>query len=337
MAAAREIPFDFLGFLLMRLKRALTYLKEGERPAMFCRFESAILRSAGIGLASLFVVGLAACSPLNVLNALTPADKNGRTEKDLAYGDLPRQKLDVYLPATEAGSAPVVVFFYGGEWISGDRADYAFVGRALAARNIVTVVADYRLYPEVRYPHFIRDSSMAVAWALRQIGKYGGDPERLFVMGHSAGAYNAAMVAIDERWLREQDLTSRAIRGWIGLAGPYYFLPVDNPDVKPIFFHPDSPPDSQPVFHVRYGLPPALLIAANEDEVVNPVRNTGSLAERLRDARVPVKEVYLDRVGHATLVATLSQPLHTLAPTLDLIEEFVHSPSTSVSPAQSVE
>jgi acetyl esterase/lipase len=298
------------------------------------RVEFAVFLLLRVGLAATAVIGLSACSSLDLLNALTPPAENTRTVKDIAYGALPRQKLDVYIPADAAGSAPVVVFFYGGEWISGKREDYAFVGRALAARNMVAVVADYRLYPEVRYPHFIRDSAMAVAWARREINKYGGDPERLFVMGHSAGAYNAAMVAIDERWLGEQGLTPDAIRGWIGLAGPYDFLPVDNPNVKPIFFHPDSPPESQPVFHVRQGLPPALLIAAKEDEVVNPIQNTGSLADKLRNNNVPVKEVYFETVGHATLVATLSAPLRNLAPTLDLIEEFVRSQGSPVSFAQ---
>ena len=289
------------------------------------RVEAAVPLWLRIWLAMTYVLSLSACSALDLLNAFTPPAGNGRTVEGIAYGTLPRQKLDVYIPAHAAGSAPVVVFFYGGEWISGKREDYAFVGRALAARNMVAVVADYRLYPEVRYPHFVRDSAMAVAWARREINKYGGDPERLFVMGHSAGAYNAAMVAIDERWLGEQGLTPEAIRGWIGLAGPYNFLPVENPNVQPIFFHPHSPPESQPVFHVRPGLPPALLIAAKEDEVVDPTSNTGSLADKLRDNDVPVNEVYLERVGHATLVATLSTPLRSLAPTLDLVEEFVKS------------
>lgn len=300
------------------------------RLALIRQVQSSVFPWLRHAFAVAFVVSLSACSTLDLLNALTPPDKSSRAVKGVAYGDLPRQKLDVYLPAAAAGSAPVVVFFYGGEWISGKREDYAFIGRALAARNMVAVVADYRLYPEVRYPLFIRDSAMAVAWARREISKYGGDAERLFIMGHSAGAYNAAMVAIDERWLGEQGLTTEAIRGWIGLAGPYNFLPVDNPNVQPIFFHPDSPPESQPVFHVKRGHPPALLIAARKDDVVNAVRNTGALASKLRNNGVPVKEVYFDRVGHATLVATLSAPLRNLAPTLDLIEEFVQSQSPRI-------
>jgi acetyl esterase/lipase len=284
-----------------------------------------------VGLALL--AGLAAAFPLSTINALTPSGTY-RKQADLAYGDNPRQRLDVYVPADAgqdiAGSPgkPVVVFFYGGSWNSGDRADYAFVGEALAARGMVTVIADYRLYPEVRYPDFLDDSGRAVAWALREIGKFGGDPGRLFIMGHSAGAYNAAMVALDRRWLAdtgEPDRATQRIRGLIGLAGPYDFLPIENPAVKPVFFHPDTPPESQPVRHVTPSAPPALLIAPRNDRLVDPQRNTGSLAQGLREANVPVKEIYFDRVNHITLVGTFAWPLRSLAPTIDMIDEFVHS------------
>jgi acetyl esterase/lipase len=284
-----------------------------------------------VGLALL--AGLAAAFPLSTINALTPSGAYRKTA-DLVYGDNPRQKLDVYAPA-DAGQGivgspgkPVVVFFYGGSWNSGDRADYAFVGEALAARGMVAVIADYRLYPEVRYPDFLDDSGRAVAWTLREIGKFGGDAGRVFIMGHSAGAYNAAMVALDRRWLAgtgEPDRATRRIRGLIGLAGPYDFLPIENPAVKPVFFHPDTPPESQPVRHVTPLAPPALLIAPRHDNLVDPQRNTGSLAQGLREANVPVKEVYFDRVSHITLLGTFAWPLRSLAPTVDMIDEFVHS------------
>ncbi len=267
---------------------------------------------------------LAACSPLSVLNALTP---NGSSEvmHDVAYGSLARQKLDIYMPEVSIRPAPVVVFFYGGNWNSGNRADYAFVGHALASRGMTAVVADYRLYPEVRYPRFLEDAALAVAWTARNIYDFGGDPGRLFIMGHSAGAYNAAMVALDGRWLAAQDASPDIVKGWIGLAGPYDFLPIENPAVKPVFFYPDTPQDSQPIHHVRPGGPPALLIAAKSDSVVNPKRNTGRLAQRLRQNHVPVIEAYYDHVNHAMLVASLSQSLRHLAPTLEAVERFVNA------------
>lgn len=272
--------------------------------------------------APLLVMALAACSPLTALNALSPGGDAERTT-DLAYGDGPRRKLDIYRPLNAHGPAPVVVFFYGGNWVAGERADYAFVGRALASRGIVAVIADYRLYPQVSYPDFLRDAAQAVAWTRREVARYGGDPQRLYVMGHSAGAYNAAMVALDGRWLAEQGMAPSDLRGWIGLAGPYDFLPIENPTTRPVFHFPDTPQDSQPVRHVTAAAPPALLIAARKDKLVSPTRNTGALAAALRAQKVPVQEIYYDKVSHTTLVASIAAPLRWLAPTLDDVAAFV--------------
>ena len=278
-----------------------------------------VILAAGIVLAA-----CVACSPLKTLNALTPSASYTKSA-DISYGADPRQKLDIYAPRNIAVGAPVVVFFYGGNWRMGDRADYAFVGEALASRGILAVIADYRLYPDASYPGFVEDSAAAVAWTARRVRSYGGNPERLFVMGHSAGAYNAAMVALDARWLGGQGMKPDVLRGWIGLSGPYDFLPIENPDVKPVFHFPDTPPSSQPINHVSADAPPALLIASEDDSLVNPGRNTGHLASRLREKGVEVETRYYDRTSHATLVATLSRPLRGLAPVLDDVERFVAS------------
>lgn len=271
---------------------------------------------------------LAACSPLKVLNSLTPGSTFIKT-RGIAYGSDPRQKLDIYQPRQVVPGAPVVVFFYGGSWNSGSRSDYDFVGEALASRGMVVVIADYRLYPQVRYPAFLEDGARAVAWTHEHIGGFGGATQRLYLMGHSSGAYNAAMLALDSRWLAQVGLSPRIIKGWIGLAGPYDFLPIRNTEVRPVFFYPDSPVDSQPINHVSQGAPPALLIAANQDSLVNPQRNTGGLANKLRAAGVPVQEFYFARPGHATLLAALSRPLRGLAPVLERVSGFVEA-----SPAQ---
>lgn len=265
---------------------------------------------------------LSGCSPLKVLNALTPGSSFSKVS-GIAYGSDPRQKLDIYQPRSAAPNAPVVVFFYGGSWNSGSREDYGFVGEALASRGMVVVLADYRLYPQVRYPAFLQDGAQAVAWTYRHIADYGADPTRLYLKGHSSGAYNAAMLALDPSLLAAQGLSPALIKGWIGLAGPYDFLPIANQDVRPVFFYPDSPPDSQPINHVSSGAPPALLMASNQDALVNPQRNTGGLANTLRRAGVPVQEFYFARTNHGTLVAALSRPLRGLAPVLDRVTEFV--------------
>lgn len=282
--------------------------------------------------AASIAIGLAACSPLTALNALSPVD-GADTTTGIAFGAAARLKLDVYRPANSAAGAPVVVFFYGGNWRSGERQDYAFVGRALASRGIVVVIPDYRLYPQVSYPDFLDDSAQAIAWTIRHIGSYGGNVDNLFVMGHSAGAYNAAMVALDGRWLGKQGLAPSALAGWIGLAGPYDFLPIENKDAKPVFHFPDTPPASQPINHLDGSKLPVLLIAANSDNLVNPKRNTGGLATRLRGHGVAVTETYYDGVSHTTLVASIAAPLRGLAPTLDAIDQFIRS-NTSLSKVQ---
>ncbi len=267
---------------------------------------------------------LAACSPLTVINTLSP-ESASRVTSNIVYGSDARHQLDIYAPAAGAKPAPVVVFFYGGNWDSGERVDYAFVGHALASRGIVAVIADYRLYPQVRYPEFLEDSAQAVAWTLREVASYGGDAGRVYLMGHSAGAYNAAMVALDARWLTEQGQSVQRLRGWIGLAGPYNFIPIENPTVRLVFPYPATPPVTQPINHLSASSPPALLIAAKRDALVDPQRNTGAMAQQLRALGVHVTERYVDHVSHAILIATLAAPLRTLAPTLDEIEQFIAS------------
>ena len=111
---------------------------------------------------------LASCSAVGAFNAIVPAETGAkRAVEGASYGPEARQKLDLYVPATPVRNAPVVQFIYGGSWDSGDRASYAFVGEALAARGIVTAVVDTRLVPEVRFPAFVEDSAAATVWLKR--------------------------------------------------------------------------------------------------------------------------------------------------------------------------
>lgn len=285
------------------------------------------------GLLAIMAVGalalglLAACSPLTLLNGAVPEDASGVTA-DIAYGTLPRQRLDVYRPPGATG-APVVVFFYGGGWRSGERADYRFVGDALAARGMVAVVADYHLYPEAGFPAFLHDAAMAVAWTQRHIGAYGGDPERVFVAGHSAGGYIAAMLALDGRWLGGAGSSPATLAGWIGLAGPYDFLPIVARGVRPVFGYPDTPADSQPMHHVSSHAPPGLLLTGTADTTVDPRRNSVSLAHALQDAGACAHLVQYPDLGHKLLVGALSRPLRWRAPVLDDVSAFVARPCAS--------
>ncbi|MFJ1300817.1 alpha/beta hydrolase [Pseudomonadota bacterium AL_CKDN230030165-1A_HGKHYDSX7] len=287
---------------------------------------------------------LAACSPFTVLNAT--GDGGHLRAEGVAYGPEPGQLLDVYAPAgasasgtglsatgspaagapaagAPAAGTPVVVFFYGGSWRSGSRSDYAFVGAALAARGIVTMVADYRRYPQAVYPAFLYDSARAVAWTLAHAARYGGDPARVFVAGHSAGAYNAAMVALDARWLSPCGVTPGALAGWIGMAGPYDFLPLTSRSLQAVFPYPGTPADTQPIRHVSAGAPPALLLVGRADTTVDPVRNTDGLAQALRQAGAEVRVTGYERLGHGLLVGALAPGLRWRAPVLDDIVRFV--------------
>lgn len=269
---------------------------------------------------------LSACAPVTVktLNVLAPASTH-ETSKAVPFGTLPRLKTDVYRPtsAPPSGGYPVVVFFYGGSWNTGERATYEFVGEALASRGILVFIPDYRLYPQVRYPDFLNDSAQAVAFALDRASAWGGNQKRVFVMGHSAGAYNAAMVALDAKWLTATGHSPAQLSGLVGLAGAFNFLPTNNPDVQPVFHYPDYPKNSQPVDYAKAGSPPAFLGAAVKDKLVYPDQNTQELAKRLREAGVPVDVKMYTRVTHTTLIGSFAAPLRWLSSALDDTAEFV--------------
>lgn len=272
------------------------------------------------------LAGLSGCSGLDLVNAASVAGAGDR-RMGLAYGEHPRHQLDAYLPAGTAPASgwPTALFFYGGTWRRGERAEYRFVGEALASRGILTVIADYRLFPEVRWPSFLEDSAQALAWVLRQAQGHGlaVDTARVHLMGHSAGAYNAAMLALDARWLAAHQLQPSALAGWVGLAGPYDFLPLRDQDAQPVFHHPNYPPDTQPIHLVRAGAPRAFLAASVEDQLVSTQRSTVGLARKLQEAKVPTTLKLYERVDHITLVGALSRPLRWMAPVLDDVSAFL--------------
>jgi acetyl esterase/lipase len=283
--------------------------------------------------ASLLLMSAALAGCASGLNKLKPSSTFAFTD-GVGYGPNPRQKLDVYQPATPAppGGWPVVVFFYGGSWHWGNRAEYTFAGEALASRGVLALIADYRLYPEARYPDFLDDSAMATAYALREARRLGGNPQRVYVMGHSAGAYNAAMVALDERWLKAQGQSPASLAGWIGLAGPYEFLPISNPQAQVVFHHPHYPPGTQPIDYVQRHTPRAFLGAAHNDHLVNPVRNTEQMAARLKAAGAPVQMKLYEGVDHVTLVASMAWSLRWMSTVLDDVTGFMLSaPATATA------
>ena len=269
-------------------------------------------------------VGLSGFSGLDLLDIVVTG-RGYVADTDLPYGDGPRRRLDVYRPANaRAGAplaAPVIVFFYGGNWESGARRHYRFVGHSFAGQGFVTVVPDYRLYPEVRYPGFIEDGASAVRWVKDNATRFGGDPNKLFLMGHSAGAYIAAMLALDGRWLGEVGLTpGRDIAGLIGISGPYDILPLHDGTLKEIFGGND--PATQPISHVSAGAPPSLLLTGRRDDIVDP-GNTARLAARLEAAGDAVTVRTYSWVGHLAIIGAFAPALRLLAPVADHVAGFV--------------
>ncbi|HKU55316.1 MAG TPA: alpha/beta hydrolase [Rhizomicrobium sp.] len=223
--------------------------------------------------------------------------------RGLAYGRDPRQKLDIYVPQGLKAPAPVLLFFYGGAWQAGNRGDYRGFGQAFASAGIVTVVADYRLYPAVKYPAFVADAAAALAWLHAHAAEYSGDSARIFVSGHSAGAYNAVMLASEPAFIQARGGKLDWIRGVIGIAGPYDFLPMEEAAYIDMFHGRDNP-DSMPVNHVNGKRPPMLLVTGDDDGTVYP-RNTASMAAKLRAFSSPVREVHYPGTGHVGVILSL--------------------------------
>jgi acetyl esterase/lipase len=267
------------------------------------------LAGAGALLAS-------ACSPLSRYNTLAPRDSARRAGRDIAYGADPRQMLDVYTPdAVSRTPPPVLVFFYGGGWNSGRRQDYAWVGQNLAAQGFVVVVPDYRLVPQVRYPAFVQDGAEAVRWTRDHAAEFGGDPRRILLAGHSAGAYIALQLTMDQAFLRDAGVESPRIKGVAGLSGPYDFLPFDVPASREAFGLWPDPRDTQPIDHVGPGRPPAFLAHGDKDDTVE-LSNTVNMAKALRAAGDEVEVKIYPGVDHPGIILALSPLFRGKAPVL---------------------
>jgi acetyl esterase/lipase len=274
-------------------------------------------------LAALIVGAMALMfDPLGSFNALMPKDRgSARVAEGVAYGAGERLKVDVYTPrAAAARPLPVILFFYGGSWNSGRRQGYAFAARALAAQGFVVIVPDYRLVPEVRYPAFLQDCAAAVHWARFHARPFGGDGERIVLVGHSAGAYNAAMLALDPGLLGPDRV---AVRGFAGLAGPYDFLPLDDVSTIAAFGAWPRPAETQPTSHAGPGAPPVLLLHGDGDSRVKP-RNSRKLAGLLEASGSDVRLKLYPGLGHVGILTALARPFRRRAPVLADVSAFAH-------------
>lgn len=273
-------------------------------------------RTLLLGGAGLALVG---CTPAGLLNGVSRLTGDGGTRaavRGAAYGSEPRQRLDVYVPAGRAEtSLPVVVFFYGGGWVDGARGDYAFAGRAIAAQGFVAVVADYRLVPQVRFPLFVEDGALAVRWARDNIARYGGDPARIALSGHSAGSYIGAMLALDPRYLTNIGVDPKIVRGAALLSGPYDFYPFSEQRGRDALGAWPRPAETQPISFARADAPPMLLIHGTADTIVQP-RNSEALAAKLSSLGAPVERKLYPGKNHTDTIKSLSPAFRGSTPAL---------------------
>lgn len=274
-----------------------------------------------VGLAVTLASFLAACSPA-LLNTFVP--RSGYTiQKDIAYGSAPQQKLDIYVPDGLTKPAPVLLFFYGGSWQMGDKDGYRWVGQTFAAHGFVTVIANYGLYPPALYPSFLQDGALAVRYVHDNIAKNGGDPARVFIAGHSAGAYNAIMIAANPKYMHDAGGDLSWIRGAIGIAGPYDFLPMTDPKIITIFGGANDPA-TQPITYVDGKRPPMLLVAGTDDQTVDP-GNTTRMAAKLKANGSEVETKFYPGIGHIGIILSLAPGFRSKTTLEDDMVRFIES------------
>ncbi len=244
---------------------------------------------------------------------------------NIAFGKNDRQDLDIW-SANDGSedSKPVLVFFYGGSWNSGDKDHYAFAAKAYAARGFIVVLPNYRLFPETVFPAMAEDSAAAIAWTHDNIAKYGGDADKIFVGGHSAGAYNAMITALDPQWLGRLGKDTGIIRGVIGLAGPYDFLPFTSESTKNSFGKEERPEITQPITYARSDAPPLWLASGDIDEIVE-IRNTKSLAAKINGLGGTAKVQEYAGLDHYEIIMAISRPFRGKAPVLEDSVDFMEA------------
>lgn len=262
-------------------------------------------------------------TPLGWLNLLLPSDRRvGRIVKDIQFGPDARHSLDVYCPV-DAENAPVLLFIYGGGWHSGQKSDYRFAGRAFAAAGFVTIIADYRLVPDVHYPAFLEDAGLALHWIDAHATAFGGDRDRLFLMGHSAGAYNAMMMGLDGARYGAPELSGR-LKGVVGLSGPFDFHPFDVQAAIDAFSQAPEPELTQPINLVGADVAPLFLVHGEKDTTCLP-RNTQVLAEKVEAVGGAVETRYYDNLAHAGVLLALFKWLRWRAPVYADVVRFMRA------------
>ncbi|MDP9174976.1 MAG: alpha/beta hydrolase [Planctomycetota bacterium] len=259
-------------------------------------------------------VCIGGCSRFDILNSTIPACGYLRTS-NLPYGKLARQKLDIYVPRRVIKPAKVVVFFYGGDWQTGEKENYRFTAEALTSEGYIAVLPNYRVYPEVRFPAFVQDAAMAVRWVHDNIEHFGGNGCQIYLMGHSAGAHIVALLTFDAHYLTDAGVPAGSIRASAGLAGPYDFVLTHDDANVFLVNRGESFPQMEPIHFARFGAPPMLFLQGLQDGIVEP-GNANRMAAQIKKAGGKATSIGYPQMGHAELALALAWPFRWLAPVL---------------------
>ena len=268
---------------------------------------------------------------LSAVDRITGGSGEAELKARIATGDHPDQKLFVWAPeepVSQGSPRPVLMFVHGGSWNSGDPESYDFVGRAFVKEGFVVVLSGYRLGEAGNYPGMIEDTARAFAWVHKEIEDYGGDPQSIVLAGHSAGAYNMMMAALESRWLARHSLSPANIAGVVGISGPYDFLPLDSDSTKASFGHVDDLDATQPINHVSRDAPPMLLLHGEKDTTVG-VFHSRNLKALLEEAGVDTRlELYPEK-NHIDPLISIAAPWRSNRDVVTKIAEFAREQTRS--------
>lgn len=285
------------------------------------------------GLAFWIALQINSVAVLDTVDRVTGGSLNVERIAQARLGEAPTQTVSLYRAHRSAEPAPVLLFVHGGSWDWGDPKDYGFVARSLAPEGFVVALAGYRLGEAGRYPAMLEDTAQAIRWLRDNAARFGGDPERIYLAGHSAGAYNVVQVALEPRWLAVEGVPASAIRGVIGLAGPYDFYPFDKDSTRAAFGGAPDPATTQPINHVGPAAPPMLLLTGTDDTTVKP-RNTRALAAALEERGGSVEARYYEGLDHSDVLVRLASPWRRQPGLRDDILQFLARTAQASVPVQ---
>ncbi len=247
---------------------------------------------------------------------------------DRPYDSDARQRLDIYRPRGERAPAPVVVFIYGGRWQYGSKEQYRLLGDAFTREGVVAVVPDYRLAPAVSFPGWVEDAAHVVRWVHDSIARYGGDPERIFLVGHSAGGHTVTLLGLDEHFLRQAGVPAGSVRGIVSMAGPVATSWTDA-DVQALMGPRDGWPSTYPISYVNATAPPLLLLHGERDRTVAAANST-RLADLIHGRGGCARVITYRGLGHVGIAVALSLPRLPIAPVMDDVMRFVKRPGPTL-------